>query len=242
MTGFIFGGDTGVESAAELARKREIVNALMDPGVGMPQTFGEGLTVFGRALAGRIKDKRLGVKEDAERGRVSYAFDAITGQLMPQPGGAMPSAHAAPVDPNSPSAIGADAMSALGKGPGGVDFSAIEKQYGLPSGYLSQTAQIESGMDPNAKNPNSSAEGLFQFIDATASNYGLTESATLTPPRMRRQGWQRITRRNFATCLGESRRRGSCILRTNREARAHLGFCLTPMRLHLQSLGLMPCD
>lgn len=174
MTGFIFGGDTGVESAAELARKREIVNALMDPGMGMPQTFGEGLTVFGRALAGRIKDKKLGVKEDAERGRVSAAFDAITGQLMPQPGGAMPSAPAAPVDPNSPSAIGADAMSALGKGPGGVDFSAIEKQYGLPSGYLSQTAQIESGMDPNAKNPNSSAEGLFQFIDATASNYGLT--------------------------------------------------------------------
>ena len=174
MTGFIFGGDTGVESAAELARKREIVNALMDPGMGMPQTFGEGLTVFGRALAGRIKDKKLGVKEDAERARVSSAFDAITGQLMPQQG-AMPRAPAAPVDPNSPSAIGADTMSALGKGPGGVDFSAIEAQYGLPSGYLSQTAQIESGMDPNAKNPNSSAEGLFQFIDATASNYGLKD-------------------------------------------------------------------
>jgi hypothetical protein len=53
-------------------------------------------------------------------------------------------------------------------------FAGAEQKYGLPSGYLARTAQIESSMNPNAKNPNSSASGLFQFIDSTARDYGLT--------------------------------------------------------------------
>lgn len=36
-------------------------------------------------------------------------------------------------------------------------------------------AQLESSGDPSAKNPNSSAGGLFQFIDSTASQYGLAD-------------------------------------------------------------------
>jgi hypothetical protein len=61
-----------------------------------------------------------------------------------------------------------------GLGPSGVDFDAHEAKYGLPKGYLKRTAQIESAMNPNAKNPRSSAGGLFQFINATAKDYGLT--------------------------------------------------------------------
>lgn len=53
-------------------------------------------------------------------------------------------------------------------------FQQKEQEYGLPSGYLGRTAQIESRMDPNAQNPDSSAGGLFQFIDSTAASYGLT--------------------------------------------------------------------
>lgn len=34
-------------------------------------------------------------------------------------------------------------------------------------------AQIESSLNPNARNQNSSAGGLFQFIDSTAARYGL---------------------------------------------------------------------
>lgn len=52
-------------------------------------------------------------------------------------------------------------------------FSTVEQQYGLPKGYLERTAHIESRGNPNAKNPNSSAGGLFQFIDGTAKQYGL---------------------------------------------------------------------
>lgn len=50
----------------------------------------------------------------------------------------------------------------------GIDFSALEAENGLPQGYLERTAYLESKGDPNAKNPNSSAGGLFQQIDANA--------------------------------------------------------------------------
>lgn len=41
--------------------------------------------------------------------------------------------------------------------------------------YLRRLAEVESGMNPLAKNPNSSAGGLFQFIDSTAQQYGLDD-------------------------------------------------------------------
>lgn len=40
---------------------------------------------------------------------------------------------------------------------------------------LLQVARIESGLNPYAKNPKSSAGGLFQFIDSTAKQYGITD-------------------------------------------------------------------
>lgn len=57
----------------------------------------------------------------------------------------------------------------------GVDFGSIEQEYGLPTGFLERTAQIESGGDPAAQNPNSSAGGLFQQIDANAKEFGVTD-------------------------------------------------------------------
>jgi hypothetical protein len=54
-------------------------------------------------------------------------------------------------------------------------FSSTEQQYGLPEGYLERTARVESSFNPSAKNPNSSAGGLFQFIDGTAKQYGLAD-------------------------------------------------------------------
>jgi hypothetical protein len=54
-------------------------------------------------------------------------------------------------------------------------FASTEQQYGLPEGYLERTARVESSFNPSAKNPNSSAGGLFQFIDGTAKQYGLAD-------------------------------------------------------------------
>lgn len=45
---------------------------------------------------------------------------------------------------------------------------------GVDANTLRGIGQIESGLNPNAKNPRSSAGGLFQFIDSTAGRYGLT--------------------------------------------------------------------
>lgn len=41
--------------------------------------------------------------------------------------------------------------------------------------YLRRLAEIESGMNPRAANPRSSARGLFQFMPATAQQYGLQD-------------------------------------------------------------------
>jgi hypothetical protein len=48
-------------------------------------------------------------------------------------------------------------------------------RHGVDPSALARVAQLESSMDPRAQNPNSSAGGLFQFIDRTARQYGLQD-------------------------------------------------------------------
>lgn len=57
----------------------------------------------------------------------------------------------------------------------GIDFASMEAEAGLPGGYLNKVAMIESGGNPNAQNPNSSAGGLFQQIDSNAAAYGVED-------------------------------------------------------------------
>lgn len=47
-------------------------------------------------------------------------------------------------------------------------------KHGVDPNALLTIAGIESTFNPNAKNPGSTAGGLFQFIDSTARDYGLT--------------------------------------------------------------------
>ena len=173
--GFIFGGNTPW-TYEQLQSKRRIAEELMAANMGTPRNVGEGLTAIGRALAIRGINKKAD-KRDAElKGEYDTARGAVLSALMGGAPGAAPSmaapGMAAPVDPNSPQGVANDTMKALGKAP---DFSALEAQYGLPAGYLERTAMIESGGNPNAQNPNSSAGGMFQFIDSTAKQYGLTD-------------------------------------------------------------------
>lgn len=46
--------------------------------------------------------------------------------------------------------------------------------------YILTTAKIESQFDPCAKNPNSSATGLYQFLDKTGAGYGVPSTADRT--------------------------------------------------------------
>jgi len=79
---------------------------------------------------------------------------------------------------------------------GGIDFGAYERKYGLPEGYLGRTAWIESKGNPAAQNPNSSAGGLFQFVDETAQQYGLTNRFD---PAAATDAAARLARDNAAT-------------------------------------------
>lgn len=57
----------------------------------------------------------------------------------------------------------------------GIDFAKYEADNALPSGFLNKVAYIESGGNPKADNPTSSAGGLFQQIDSNAKAYGVAD-------------------------------------------------------------------
>jgi SLT domain-containing protein len=49
------------------------------------------------------------------------------------------------------------------------------KELGLSADWIEPTLELvarESSFNPNAKNPKSTAAGLFQFLDGTRKNYG----------------------------------------------------------------------
>lgn len=54
-------------------------------------------------------------------------------------------------------------------------ISGAATKYGQDPNTLMTIAGIESSFNPNAKNPKSSASGLFQFIKGTAKDYGLAD-------------------------------------------------------------------
>ena len=56
---------------------------------------------------------------------------------------------------------------------GGNLFSGLESKYGLPAGLLDQMWRQESGRGTNMLS-SKGAKGHFQFMDATAAQYGLT--------------------------------------------------------------------
>jgi hypothetical protein len=71
---------------------------------------------------------------------------------------------------------GTGAMPSERTGPIGITETITKAalRHGVDPTGLIKTAGIESHFNPGAKNPNSSAGGLFQFIDSTAKRYGLT--------------------------------------------------------------------
>lgn len=52
-----------------------------------------------------------------------------------------------------------------------VLFRNLESKYGLPEGYLSGSAAIESHFDPNAHRPGSQFMGMFQLGEGVRNTY-----------------------------------------------------------------------
>jgi hypothetical protein len=69
---------------------------------------------------------------------------------------------------------GSDTLNSIGASLG-IDFTTLEAENGLPSGFLERTAFLESRGNPSAQNPDSSAGGLFQQIDDNAKAYGVKD-------------------------------------------------------------------
>lgn len=69
------------------------------------------------------------------------------------------------------------ASSAMVRAPGEIRkiISDAAVKYGVDPGDLLTIARLESSFNPRAKNPSSSAGGLFQFIDGTAADYKLAD-------------------------------------------------------------------
>lgn len=83
--------------------------------------------------------------------------------------------HRQPTDTGRNLAVGA-ATAALAL-PGGTAFAAEPAPAGPPGGW-GPIISCESGGDPSAENPSSTASGLFQFLDSTWRSVGGSGSAS----------------------------------------------------------------
>lgn len=58
-------------------------------------------------------------------------------------------------------------------------LDALSNRLGIPMDWICDVIYIESGFKPTAKNPNSTASGLIQFMEATARGLGTTTASIL---------------------------------------------------------------
>jgi hypothetical protein len=104
--------------------------------------------------------------------------------------------------------------------------------------YYKRLAEIESGGNPNAQNPNSSAGGLFQFTDATAKQYGLDDKMD---PVKSRQAVEKFTADNAKTLtskLGREPTQGELYLAHQQGAGGALKLLSNPDRKAIEVVGV----
>ncbi|HYV92801.1 MAG TPA: transglycosylase SLT domain-containing protein [Chitinophagales bacterium] len=79
-------------------------------------------------------------------------------------------------------------------------YDAIQKasaNHGIPEKYLLTMAAIESSYNPKAKNKKTGASGLFQFMPATAREFGLSDNDCLDAKKSA-DAAARLTKRNLS--------------------------------------------
>lgn len=128
----------------------------------------------------------------ANRPRVSVSGgDPIMDRPAPASGQRSPTDERAPVFTNAPAP-----KNTISGPPEVVDaISKAAARYGVPVSAMLQIAKIESRLKPDAKNPNSSAGGLFQQTDGNAARYGVSNRFD---PYQSADGAARFMRDNIA--------------------------------------------
>lgn len=178
---------------------------LSTPDYGAIQTLGNLGNTFWNAYDAAKKRRDEGDQRAAQDEQAKILLASLQpAQAVPSDGGATLGSAVAPQGQqgsNLPTFARVD-------NPPSATLGSLFAKYGEATGvspnYLARTAKIESGYDPNAKNPSSSAGGLFQFIDGTAKQYGVTnkfdpEQATAGAARLAADN-----KRHLAQTLGRA--------------------------------------
>lgn len=154
-------------------RRRRMAEAMLKAGTDYSpvQHWTQGLARVANALVGGWQLREADAADAAGAADIAAKFGQLTGALS---GGPSAASMAAPASASVPDAASAASIAPV-TAPADLlpRFAQAEAQYGLPRNFLAQTAKIESGFNPSAANPNSSARGLFQFVKGTAKDYGL---------------------------------------------------------------------
>ena len=103
--------------------------------------------------------------------------------------------------------------------------------------YLERLAQIESGNNPNAASPASSARGLYQFTDATGTQYGITDPYDV---EQQNDAVQKLTADNYSalkSALGREPTEGELYLAHQQGANGALKLLSNPSARAVDVVG-----
>lgn len=167
MTGFIFGGNTGL-SYNQLQKQRKQLDAQRGQRFA-PKNVGEGLSALGHALGTRITNKRLGEAETDRQGRADNAFSTF--QTLLGGGGRQP------VNPMQPPSASGDQNAAFG-GDLKSGIAATAQSLGVDPVDLATAISYETAgtFDPKKAGPTTQwgqHRGLIQFGEPQAKKYGV---------------------------------------------------------------------
>jgi hypothetical protein len=152
---FIFGAKGLPKTPEEAAEERQAARLMVARSLSQtPKNIGDGLNAIGQALLARSMHKRADKAQETGLADFNQRFGSLDGVSdgFTVPGtadaAALPAGNSqAPAAPLNPAS----------------------------EDYFERLAQVESGGNPSARNPNSSAAGLYQFTSATAKQYGLAD-------------------------------------------------------------------
>lgn len=165
MRSFIFGEGQEAKTPAQLARMRELAEAMAAQNGRAPQNVGEGLQSIGNAILYRSLMGKVGAGEKAGQNKASAAMNNVAGALA------------------GPKAFPAAPTGGTASAPQSADAQAIRSgliERGLPEhvadGFL-MNFQDESGLNPgiNEKNPvvpgSRGGFGLYQLTGPRRTSY-----------------------------------------------------------------------